>query len=237
MKTSTGILIWIAGVAAAAAIAVVVVARIVMGGAVTVPLSGGQPVSSGTSVERSFDLKGFSGVSASGAWDITVRRGTSYSVVVNVPDTMTKRLDIFARGQILHVGLKPGAVEARQRMTAEITMPSLKSLQLSGANRASFSGFSGTRLEVKCSGAAAVTGSGGSYEDLRISGSGASAVKFRDLPAVNADVRLSGAGKAELTMQGGVLSGELSGAGNVAYWGSVSRVNVGTSGIASVSHR
>lgn len=242
MKTSNRILIAVGITAVVVAVAVVVVARIVIGNVVTVPLSSGTAprgtvVSGPSGATKSYDLKDFAGISASGAWDIRVNEAADYTVRVSVPEDMLPRLDVYTSGGVLHVGLKPGTAMTDRRLTAVVTMPSLDQVQLSGANRASLSGFKGDQLTVECSGAAAVTGSGEGYRQVRIDASGASSVRFRDLPTRNADVRLSGAGQAELYMMGGQLTGQLSGAGKINYWGTVTRQTIETSGIASVSHR
>lgn len=242
MKTSNKILIAVGITAAVLAILVVVGARIIMGNVVTVPLSSGN-VPPATAIggppraTKSYELKGFTAVAVSGAWDLRVTEGSRYVVSVSVPEDMLSSLDVHAGGGLLHIGLKPGTVLTNRRLAAMISMPSLDRIQLSGANRASISGFTGDRLIVECSGAASIAGSGAGYRRVRIDASGASSVKFRDLPTRNADVHLSGAGQAELTMTGGELTGQLSGAGKVNYWGTVSKQTIETSGIASVSHR
>lgn len=242
MKASNRILIAIGITAVVVAVLVVVVARVIIGSVVTVPLSSGR-VPQGTVIgapagaAKSYDLKNFTGVAASGAWDIRVDEGPAYKVTVSVAQDVLPRLDVYASRGVLHLGLKPGTAVTNRRMSAVITMPRLDRVRLSGANRASISGFKGDRLAVECTGAASITGSGEGYRHVQIDASGASSVKFRDLPAQNADVQLSGAGQAELSMMGGQLIGKLSGAGKVNYWGTVSKQAIETSGIASVSHR
>lgn len=242
MKTSNRILMAIGITAVALAVIVVVVARIIIGNVVTVPLSSSKAqqatvIGAPPRATKSYELKDFTGVAVSGAWEVRVSEGSQYKVTVSVADDMLPLLDVYAGGGVLHVGLKPGTVLTNRRMSATITMPSLDRIRLSGANRAAISGFTGDRLIVECSGAASITAKGQGYRRVRIDASGASAVRFRDLPTRNADVRISGAGQAELFMTGGELTGHLSGAGKVNYWGTVSKQTITTSGISSVSRR
>lgn len=239
MKNSNKVLLGIGIAAVVIVAAVVITARLIYGSIVIVPAAGnvGYVQPSGTDATRSFDLTGFDGVTASGAWDLTVKQGDAYSVVVTVPDNLLDRLDVRTNGSSLNIGMKSGTTLTNWRMKAAITMPSLESVRLSGANKASFEGFSGNRLEVECSGAAAITASGQGYKDLLLNASGASTGNFRNLPVVSAKVHISGAGQAELQMEGGTLGGELSGAARVTYWGNVSGQTIQTSGIGGVTHR
>lgn len=239
MKESGKILVGVGIAAVVIVAAVVVLVRLIFGAVVTVPIAGGvrSVVSSVVSATKSFDLKGFTGVSASGTWELTIKQGSAYSIEVTVPDNIVDRLDIRTHGKILSIGLKPGTTPTNWRMSAAVTMPSLDTVQLSGANRATFGGFSGGRLNVECSGAVSVVGSGGGYRNIKIDASGAASVDLRDLPTVDAEVHISGAGQADLQMQGGALTGQLSGAAKVIYWGSVSGQAIQTSGIGNVVHR
>ncbi len=237
MKTSNRILIGVGSAVVVVAVLAVITARIIMGDTVNVQLSDGPRIFTGPETTKRIDVKDFTGIAASGAWIITLKEGADYSLAVTAPQDLMGRMDVYAGSQMLHLGLKPGVTSANHRLYARITMPSLRKLELSGANQASFSGFSGGQLSIECSGAVAVSGSEGSYDRVEVTASGASSVMFRNLPTTSADVRLSGAGQAELNMKGGPLTGQLSGAGKVTYWGTVSSQTIKTSGIGSVTHR
>lgn len=237
MKTSNRILVGIALTAVVVAFAAVAAARVLLNGQVVVPLAGRSAEVSSTTKTTSYDFGGFTGVSASGAWELTIQVGSHYTVSVSVPENLARRVSVHTRGTTLVIGLEPGTTLTAQPLKAEITTPALSDLQLSGANRVTFTGFAGRKLTVECSGAAEVTGAGRGYQLAVIKASGASSVMFRDLPIVNAEVTLSGAGHAELRMNGGRLSGRLSGAARVTYSGTVAAETIETSGIASVTHR
>lgn len=239
MRTSNKILIGIAAAAVVVVAAIVIVARLLLGSMVTVTPGGGAVTirPSGNEITKSYDLSGFDAISATGAWDISVNKGDTYAVEVVVPENVEQRLDVHSSGGSLTIGLKPGTTLTDWRLKASVTMPSLNAISLSGANRARLTGFSGDQLRVSCSGAATVSGSGGGYKAMEIRGSGAASVDFHGLPAVKANVVMSGAGQARLEMQGGALTGRLSGAAKVVYGGSVSTQSIKTSGIGNVSHQ
>lgn len=237
MKTSNRILIGIAVAAVLVVLAVVVAARVLFTGEVVVPLAGQSPEIRVGTKALTYDLDGFTGVAANGAWELMIHEGAHYAVSVSVPEDLANRVSVRTQGPMLVLGLKPGTTLTGQPLRTEITMPVLSDVRLSGANRATFVGFSGRRLSVECSGAAEVTGSGPGYQTAIIKASGASSVTFRSLPIVDVEVQLSGAGHAELEMNGGRLEGQLSGAATVTYSGSVTAQAIETSGIANVTHR
>ena len=113
-------------------------------------------------------------------------------------------------------------------------MPALEGIELSGASELTISGFSGDRLEITASGATEIDGSNGSYRELRLVVSGAGDVNLGEIVVDDARVVLSGAGDILLNMNGGVLSGTVSGAGQIRYRGTVREENVATSGFSSV---
>ena len=64
--------------------------------------------------------------------------------------------------------------------------------------------------------------------------SGAGNADLDEISVTNADVSVSGAANVRLRMAGGRLTGEMSGAGNLAYRGTVSEQSVDTSGFVNV---
>jgi len=198
---------------------------------------GGMRISgSGARIERTYDLEGFSRIESSGGWEITVVHGDSYDVRVTAPENVQDILRIRRQGDSLILGIEPGNRLDNVHLTAEVVMPELAALEGSGGIACTFSGFSGERLDIEISGGAFIKGSDGMYERLYVDVSGAANVDLDRIKTVNADVNLSGAGNIELTMAGGALTGALSGAANLTYHGTVSRLDVDKSGIASINH-
>ena len=96
------------------------------------------------------------------------------------------------------------------------------------------SGFRGRRLEVDIAGAARLEGLDGRYDELELSVAGASDIDLRGIAVTDAEIDLAGASNITLTMDGGVLSGSMAGAGSIEYYGSVTAESVRVAGAARV---
>jgi len=190
----------------------------------------------GNRIERNYDVEGFTGIESSGGWEVTVTRGDRYEVRIFASEDIHEILRIRGKGDDLILGIMPGNTVQDARLIAEIVMPDLDRIAASGGLSCRFSGFSGDRLDIEVSGGADIRGNDGRYENVDVNISGAANVDLDNMRVVNADVNLSGAGNIELTMAGGVLTGSLSGAANLTYYGTVSRLDVDKSGIASINH-
>jgi hypothetical protein len=113
-------------------------------------------------------------------------------------------------------------------------MPELAAAEVSAAGSLEFTGFSGQRLELDLSAAGQLEGHSGRYDTVVLDVSAAGRVDLRDVPVVNADVDLSGAARVVLTMSGGVLTGSLSGAGTIEYYGTIREQRVDVSGVGRI---
>ena len=71
---------------------------------------------------------------------------------------------------------------------------------------------------------------------IDVTTSGAGDVDLEEVTVTNAEVSVSGAGSIALRMAGGRLTGELSGAADVRYSGTVSEESISRSGAADVRH-
>jgi hypothetical protein len=194
---------------------------------------------SGQRVTLTPALTDFEELSVRGTWQLDVQQGESWRVELDIPLELQDRIEARVEGGRLSFGLEGdlfGGGFGGNEMTAKITMPRLRALQISGAGDVDLTGFMGERLELTLSGAAELDGHSSRYETLSLSMSGAGDIDFRDVTVTNADVSVSGAGDLSLTMAGGTLTGHMSGAGDLRYYGTVSQENVTTSGMADVRH-
>lgn len=200
------------------------------------------PDLSGERGSRTYDYQDFDRVGISGQWEVTLERGDAWRVAVEVPVELLEYLRVERDGDVLELGLEGGWVRGgwgrnRDALKATITMPSLEGLELSGASSLSFSGFEGRELSIVSSGASELRANASRYDDLRLVLSGAGAAQLGDLTATNADVTVSGAADVVLRMGGGRLTGRLSGASDLDYFGTVSEQNVSQSGAGSIRRR
>ena len=160
-------------------------------------------------------------------------------------------LIVEKRGNTLAISLRPGAWSA-ETLQAEITMPALSKLMLSGASRAALAGFSGgEEFAASLSGASVVTGDmsavhtqldiagasrvtlRGQGESLEARGSGAGVLDLGELVLRNAVVELSGASRA-LVNAAQELDAQADGASTVEYIGDPARVSAHAHGASTI---
>lgn len=199
------------------------------------------PELSGERAARTFDYSGFDGVDVSGQWDVTLERGDTWRVAIDVPAELAGDVTVELDGNELSLrferGWWPDGFSADNGLEATITMPTLASLDVSGASTVRLAGFEGAALAIDLSGAGDLRGTASRFDRLALDMSGAANVDFADVPVTDADVDVSGAGNVRLRMAGGRLTGEMSGAGNLEYYGTVSEERIERSGWVNVRRR
>jgi hypothetical protein len=190
-------------------------------------------------VTQEEDISGFDRVALSNAFKVDIRQGETFSVVVRVDDNLLDHLVVKKRGSTLKIGLMPGLSPTLQNTTqeAEVTMPELTGLHLSGAPHATVSGFKSTNhLDVDVSGASNlrgeieagdgrfdVTGASsvtlrGSAGDVIVDARGSSCVDLADFPVADANVKAVGASNVTVNPSG-ILDADAIGASHVYYVG------------------
>ena len=232
---------------------VALLALLALGAGCTPPITGVS--GSGNVVTREERISGFDKVEASRAFKVDIRQGESFSVVVRIDDNLLDYLILEKQGSTLRIGLKPNLSLRKHTAEAEITMPELTGLELSGACQGKITGFaSGGALRMKVSGASQMRGDieardarfdvsgasqmtlSGSGADLTLDASGASIIDLSDFSVVDADVEVSGASKATVSASGR-LDVNASGASSVTYLGNPTMGRVNTSGASSIRQR
>jgi hypothetical protein len=217
-----------------------------------IPASDAVIQGSGTLVTEEFHLSGFDKVDVSYAFTADITQGDTFSVVVSIDDNLVQYLRVEKQGSTLKIGLDPGRLYLATRATAEVTMPELTGLALSGASHGAVTGFtSANALEVDVSGASHLSGDveagdarldvsgashatlSGSGQDVTIDASGASHVDLADFPVADAQVEASSASHVTVNPSGR-LDVDASGASHVTYLGRPTLGSIDTSGGSSV---
>ena len=193
---------------------------------------------SGHSGTREFDIAGFTGVDAGFGFDVTITQGEQYRVSVTADDNLLSRLEVELHGDTLGLGAElPLPLRWTRAPRAEIVMPSLEGLELSGGAKATVAGFSSDAdLRLDFSGGSRADGdvsagdvtaemSGGSRATLRGQGlvlraglSGGSRIDFSDFPVQQASIDASGGSQANVNVIE-LLEYDLSGGSRVNYRG------------------
>ena len=207
---------------------------------------------SGDMVTVETDYADFTEVSISNAIRATVTRDDSFSAVIRIDDNLEEYLNTRMVGDRLEIYLDSEHHYRDITVEADIMLPLLDGLSLSGASRAEVSGFmSDHDLDIKLSGASRVSGtivaadvdfdiSGaskleleGGGENLKVKASGASDVDLGDFIAEDIDINLSGASKGTVNLNG-ILDANLSGASELRYYGSPTMGDIDTSGASKI---
>jgi hypothetical protein len=211
---------------------------------------------SGRMVTQHPNLSDFDRVRVSEAFHVAIRQGEAFEVTVRVDEALIDTLRVRKVGDTLDIGLEPGdGYEIRDaRMTAEVTMPELRGLDLSGASRVTITGFKSKEvLDLQLSGGSSLEGDieagetriglsgasgarlSGVTRDLQVRISGASNAELRRFAATDARVDASGA--SGINVNARHLQVAASGAARVTYQGDPALGRVETSGSATVSPR
>ena len=186
------------------------------------------------SIEESF--ADFDAVSLSHSFNTKVVPSDNYYVRLKVDDNVAQYLRTYQEGSTIYLGLINGSY-SNVTLIAEIGMPDISSVLMSGATRISLEGFQFNHsFNIDISGASVVTGnistgnlycslSGassveiiGEGKDVNIGGSGASNINLLNFPAENININLSGASVSTVNTSG-IMNVILSGVSTLWYKG------------------
>jgi len=184
-----------------------------------------------------FDVTGFSGLSTSGSWQVTLNRGDIYQIRIEAPEYLMDDVEVRKRGKVLDIDLDWRAGVHKNSLKAEITMPNLERIKSSDGSTVRFDDFDTDNLEISVSAASGIKGVNNTIKNLSINSSRATHINLKRSSITNADINTSGVSSIELTMEGGKLTGSASGAGSITYYGNVEEQSLCTSGAVSVRKR
>jgi len=237
----------IIGIAAAVVLTVVLLAVFgVFGGGFVI-------IGSGDLTTKTFDLSGFTEIEAHSGFQLELVQSSTFSIEVTADDNVMDYIDVSKSGNTLKIRPQWNRSFRSVTLRAKITMPDLSEIKLSGGSRASIFGFSSSHdLSVGLSGGSGVTGditagdayfdlSGGSQvnlqgtaDDLDVNGSGGSQLELEAFSVNNADINLSGGGRATINVNG-ALDVNLSGGSHVTYIGEPTSIDTNLSGDSTIS--
>ncbi len=213
--------------------------------------------SPGAQKTETFELSDFTQVEVSSAFQVTIRESETYSIKVTAGERIFDRIQVNKTGETLRIGTLPitvlfGSFDAK----AEITMPTLNRLDLSGATKATVNGFNSTEsfaatvtgasslemtniefrdVNVQLSGASHIVAVG-TGNDLVADVSGASNLDLTSFHVNDANVNVSGASHATVNLDGR-LNVDASGLSSLDYIGEPTLGVINTSGGSSVNKK
>jgi hypothetical protein len=195
----------------------------------------------------------FKNIDVSGAIDVYVKQDSVNSIKVETDGNLLEYVDVYNDKGTLHIHQMNGyRLKPTREIKVYVSGPNFRRFEASGAcdifseNKVSgtegieidLSGASDIKMELKAPKVNAhLSGAGtialkGETKDFTVSGSGSTDIKCFDLMAENVDVKISGAGDAEV-FASVKLNVRVSGAGSVQYKGSAT-VSQSVSGAGSV---
>jgi hypothetical protein len=211
----------------------------------------------GNSETQTMNYSGFTAVDVGSAFKVTITQSATYSVIITANQKIFDRIEVTQNGNTLKIDVQPGTTfTGISNLAAQITMPELNSVTLSGATRGTASGFRSTgpfianlsgasslemtNLEagnttVDMSGASTFTAAGSANDFIAVI-AGASTLNTLGLPVNDANVTLTDASKAQMDVNGR-LNADLSGASSLQYSGQATLGSINTSGASSISRR
>jgi hypothetical protein len=201
---------------------------------------------------QTYDFTDFTRVEIGYAFHVEVVQSNSYSISITASENLFNLIQVSKEGETLKIGLTQPVAGTRR---AEITMPNLRAIKLSGATKGSINGFSSSNdFSLDLSGASSLNGdltagdvninvSGastlkldGSASDMVANVSGASRFNLGSYEVNNADVTLGGASSGTVNLDGR-LDANLSGASKLSYIGEPTMGNINTSGASTLSKK
>lgn len=182
------------------------------------------------SVKR--DVGAFTAVDVSGAYDVEIVCQKSLSVEVQGDDNIVSLVKTEVRDGTLYI-YNDESFSPKKTLRVLVSVPTIESVDLSGAGSIRVLHLHNKEFSIDISGAASIYASG-TTTILNIDVSGASDVETKDLHAETVRIEVSGASNAEI-FASQALDAEVSGVGNITYFGNPKAVQQNVSGVGSIS--
>jgi len=194
-------------------LALVVISTVFAGGCIRKDIS----ENSGNMVTRVFDFTGFTRIKAGNNFKVDIARSDNYSITVVIDKNTAEGLKVIKKGDTLEIGREPfwKFWGVRNRTQVTITMPELRSLDLSGASEGNIRGFKSSR-------------------DFTLDVSGASNLDI-DMETLGFYGVISGASGLSGYLKSGLCDVEISGASHVTLSGSGSDIKLDVSGASTAN--
>ena len=219
------------GVILALAAAAIVVIALVVGG--VLPTQTNPFPAAGETETRTFDLTDFTSVQASSGFRVVITQADTYSIKITADENMFDSIQVQKTGNALTIQLDTFRFSTSV-LKAEISMPDLQDVHLSGGAFANATGFNlAHNFNLVLSGGSRLTMTG-QAANLTAICSGGSILFFSDFNVNNANLDLSGVSIGHINLDGR-LDANVSGGAKLYYEGNATLGNVNTSGGGVIS--
>jgi eukaryotic-like serine/threonine-protein kinase len=178
-------------------------------------------VGSGKMATKSWDVADFGRVQIRSTFHTKISKGRAFKVTTTTDDNVLPYVEVEKDGNLLKVGLKKNqSYKLEKSPEAEIVLPALVGVDVSGASKGHLEGFDSEKdvavhlsgaskldgslrsekAKLETSGASSLTLTGGA-QAAEVTGSGASHLLLGEFPLKQGKVDLSGASTADIVVQ------------------------------------
>ena len=189
---------------------------------------------SGNVVSESRTVSGFTKIDLSGAGDVIIEQNGNEALTIEAEDNLMPKLTSEVVDGTLRLGEKSNlTIHLTKPVTYRVSMKDISGLMISGSGTVTAATITAPSLAVDLSGSGKITVGGAvDQQDLAISGSGE--YQAKDLQTKIASAEISGSGNATVTVSD-KLDAQLSGSGQLTYYGNPPEVTQEVSGSGRVT--
>jgi hypothetical protein len=194
--------------------------------------SEGSPV-----VNERREVASFDSISLEGAAKLEIKIGEPLSVQISGNEKSVARTETSVSGGTLYIKNKARdwTIRNHARLTVQITLPKLDSLELEGGNDVSVAGLHGGDTKIKAAGAANIIANG-QLDELTVRLAGAGHADLSKLAVIDAKVTVDGVGSVIVNPRDS-LDATMNGVGAIFYTGSPSKVNTRMNGLGTIARQ
>lgn len=199
--------------------------------------SGGDDGDKGPVVNERREVQSFDSISLEGAAKLEIRIGEPVSVLITGNEKSVARTETNVSGGTLHIKNKARdwVMSNNSRLTIQITLPKLDSLELEGGNDVSLAGLHGGDTTIKAAGAANIKAEG-QLDELTVKLAGAGHADLSKLAVADAKVTVDGVGSVIVNPHES-LDATMNGVGAIFYTGSPNKVNTRMNGLGTIARQ
>ena len=193
-------------------------------------------IDSGKLQTQQKNLSGFTIINIQSGFQAQISHGDSYSVSITADNNVINRIDVSQTGNTLTIGLQLTSIFNIGTLKAQITMPDLQEIHLSGGANANVAGFAMVHdLSVSESGGSTLRVEG-QANGLSASCSGGSGLQLSDFKVDTATIIMSGGSTGNVNVNGR-LDADLSGGSSLVYAGNPTLGTIITSGLSTITQQ
>jgi hypothetical protein len=189
---------------------------------------------SGNVVNESRTVSGFTKIDLSGAGDVIIEQNGTEALTIEAEDNLIPKLTSEVVNGTLRLGEKSNLTNHLTKpVTYRVSMKDVSGLMISGSGTVTASTITAPSLAVDLSGSGKIT-VGGTVEQQHLKISGSGEYRAKDLQTKVASAEISGSGNATVTVSD-KLDAQLSGSGQLTYYGNPPQVTREVSGSGRVT--